>query len=175
MAAELTLSQLNGRFKLLDRPMALPAKCAVCGAVDRPVIDFGLDVEWYGVVYFCTECFTAAAQILGLVDGSLLIRAELVQRHHEDQLLAAKDVSDEYLSRFADLSREFTDRLLSIRSVSTESESEVSADDAGSAVEHSAQADGLDESASTEGSSVIVNEGPVSLPSSSGDGNGFKF
>jgi hypothetical protein len=113
--SELTLSQINGRFKLLDRPAALPGKCAVCGAVDKPVVDIGLDLEFYGVVYFCVECMTAAAQVLGMVDGALLTRAELVQRNHEDQLLAAKDITDEYLDRFAGLSDEFASRLRGIR------------------------------------------------------------
>lgn len=116
--SDLTLSQLNGRFKLLSRPVAAPGKCAVCGAVNRAVIDFNFDLDYYGAVYFCVECLKAAAEILGLVDGELLTRAELIQRAHVQQLTRAEEITGEYVSRFADLHDEFTGRLHNL-SVST--------------------------------------------------------
>ena len=59
----LSLSQINGRFQYLERPAALPGKCACCGAVDKPVIDFGFDLDFYGVIYLCVDCLGEAAQI----------------------------------------------------------------------------------------------------------------
>ena len=61
---------LNSRFKLLERPVRLPASCAVCGAVDRPVIDFNLDLDFYGTVNICVECLREAADIAGILDDT---------------------------------------------------------------------------------------------------------
>lgn len=58
-----TLSQQ--RVKLLDYPMAFPAKCAICGSGTKKVVDFGLDIEFYGVVYFCEECVGTIAAVSG--------------------------------------------------------------------------------------------------------------
>jgi hypothetical protein len=77
MAVELTEAQINGRFQLVDRPLAAPGKCAVCGAVDRPVLDFGFDLDDYGVVYICVDDFKAGALLLGLVDVSQLVQPSL--------------------------------------------------------------------------------------------------
>jgi hypothetical protein len=56
---------LQSRFTVYERPEAPPGKCVVCGAVDRPVIDFGVDIEWadtvYGRAYFCVTCIKQAA------------------------------------------------------------------------------------------------------------------
>lgn len=70
MSVELSESVINGRFKYLDKPAALPGKCAVCGAVDKPVIDFGLDVDYFGAVVICTECMKTANQVVELYEGT---------------------------------------------------------------------------------------------------------
>lgn len=44
----------------MDRPDMLPGKCSLCGGMQydgRKWIDFGLSIDWYGVVYLCTFCF----------------------------------------------------------------------------------------------------------------------
>jgi hypothetical protein len=51
----------SSRFAVLQSPVALPAKCAVCGTPQGPLLDFGLDIDMYGVVYFCLTCLEAAA------------------------------------------------------------------------------------------------------------------
>lgn len=169
--AELTLSQLNGRFKLLDRPMALPGKCAVCGAVNRPVVDFDMDLDVYGAVYFCVECLTCAAALLGMVDGALLTRAELVQRNHEDQLTAAKDITDEYVSRFAALSRDFGNRLRGLSSDDVTSDESVPLSESREDASSSGIASGENGSTSPESDFLAGDERPARL--SSGSGNGF--
>ncbi len=60
-------SPVLGRIQLLDRPFASPGKCAVCGSVTRPVIDFNFNLDWYGAVYFCVECMADAGRVIGLV------------------------------------------------------------------------------------------------------------
>lgn len=61
-------SVINGRFKFLDRPAALPGKCACCGSVERPVVDFNFDLDFYGVVYLCVDCLGEAASIAGILN-----------------------------------------------------------------------------------------------------------
>lgn len=60
---ELSEAMINGRFRYLERPAIAPGKCAVCGAVDRPVVDIGLDLDFYGVVYFCVDCLGEASRV----------------------------------------------------------------------------------------------------------------
>lgn len=45
--------------------MAFPAKCAICGSGTKKVVDFGLDIEFYGVVYLCEECVGTIAMVAG--------------------------------------------------------------------------------------------------------------
>lgn len=114
MAAELTESQINGRFRLLDKPVAMPGKCSVCGSVEREVLDFGLDVEFYGAVVICVSCLTEAAGLLDMVPGSKLRTARLVQQAHVQEVNEAGEVASEYAARISSLLSEFTDRLRSI-------------------------------------------------------------
>lgn len=65
-------AQTSSRFKVLERPFVAPGKCAVCGAVDKPVVDFGFDLDWYGVVYFCLDCMTEISKTIGMVHSSEL-------------------------------------------------------------------------------------------------------
>lgn len=47
-------------MRVLDAgiPLVLPAQCVACGygGNDRRYVDFGLDLEFYGVVYLCENC-----------------------------------------------------------------------------------------------------------------------
>jgi hypothetical protein len=62
-----------GLIQLLSAPSVLPNKCAVCGysnsgsSADRQYVDFGLSIDWYGAVYFCTACMTNIAEVLGYI------------------------------------------------------------------------------------------------------------
>jgi len=65
----------SGRFQLVDSP-ALPGKCACCGYAAsganepndrRQYVDFGMDIDYYGVVYLCTVCITTVATGLGFI------------------------------------------------------------------------------------------------------------
>lgn len=55
------------RFQLLPSPLVAPGKCACCGTVTRPVVDFAMTIEFYGAVYFCETCITEAASVIGMV------------------------------------------------------------------------------------------------------------
>lgn len=56
----------SGRIQLVDVPHMPPGKCAICGghggsADRRKFIDFNIEVEYFGVIYFCEHCFAEAA------------------------------------------------------------------------------------------------------------------
>jgi hypothetical protein len=173
--SELTLSQINGRFQLLDRPAALPGKCAVCGAVNKPVVDFGFDLDFYGVVMFCVECLRSAAQIIGMVDGELLTRAELVQRNHEHQLEAAKDLADEYLNRFNALYVDFASRLRAVGNLSAPQNEQVSSDSATGESSDSSEDGGSEPGTTSEVTKPARNERSSSVSGSSDNGSGAIF
>jgi hypothetical protein len=70
MNVELPDSVINGRFQYLDRPNVLPGHCAVCGSVERPVIDFGMSLDGYGAVLLCVECLQTAVSLVAMVEGA---------------------------------------------------------------------------------------------------------
>ena len=69
MTVELPESVVNGRFKVTERPTVFPGKCAVCGTVERAVVDFGMTLDYYGAVLLCVECITSAYTTVQLVVG----------------------------------------------------------------------------------------------------------
>lgn len=69
MTVELPESVVNGRFKVTERPTVFPGKCAVCGTVERAVVDFGMTLDYYGAVLLCVECVTSAYTTVQLVVG----------------------------------------------------------------------------------------------------------
>ena len=80
MTVELPESVINGRFRVTERPMAAPGKCAVCGAVSRPVVDFGMDVDFYGAVLFCFECILSAHEVMSKYVGEGTTALLFIQR-----------------------------------------------------------------------------------------------
>lgn len=56
---------IQSRFTVLERPTESPGQCLVCGAVDRPVVDFGVDIDWaelgFGRAYLCVTCIKQAS------------------------------------------------------------------------------------------------------------------
>jgi len=56
------------KIKVLEAPRLAPGTCCICGTSrtdDRQYIDMNWDIEWYGVVYFCTFCFIQAVNTIG--------------------------------------------------------------------------------------------------------------
>lgn len=59
------------KYRILAVPDIKPAKCANCGSSKndgRKYIDFGLEVDWYGIVYLCGLCLVDVATEMGLFD-----------------------------------------------------------------------------------------------------------
>lgn len=60
----------TSRFAVLDTPIAVPGCCHICGSVGdgkRKFVDFGLNVEFVGVIYFCTLCLAECLAIIGFI------------------------------------------------------------------------------------------------------------
>jgi len=67
-----TRTEPNGKVQVHRVPPAAPGKCVVCGFSgdvedSRLFIDFGFDIDYYGVVYFCSLCMTEVANAIGFV------------------------------------------------------------------------------------------------------------
>lgn len=78
----------KSRFQLLPQPLVAPAKCVSCGSGTKPVIDFGVNIDWHGAVYFCVDCLTEAGVEIGLVrpdeyQKALRELATVVDTQHE--------------------------------------------------------------------------------------------
>ena len=85
----------SGRLFWIDKPVALPAKCAVCGAGDdgRKYLDTQWSEDFYGVVYFCEYCFTEINNKLGWLSPD---QEEILRGQVEALEKVNKDLLDEY-------------------------------------------------------------------------------
>lgn len=64
----------QSRIKILDAPILAPGTCCLCGSAggdSRKFIDFGKQLDWYGAVYFCSECINECVMATGYVKASL--------------------------------------------------------------------------------------------------------
>jgi len=90
--------QPGGRFNVSKTPSALPSKCVVCGAWGgdgRDFVDFGMDIDFYGAIYFCSVCLTECCNKLGYISPDQwqsvnTMNDELIRRI---QILEADNVS----------------------------------------------------------------------------------
>ena len=82
----------NSRFSIHENPNMAPGTCCVCkspGGDGRNFIDFGMQLDVFGSVYFCSYCFVEAAETVGFVPSEKLARAqiELAGLHKEHSRL----------------------------------------------------------------------------------------
>lgn len=71
-----------GRFQILSsNQLIAPGKCAGCGGITkRRFVDFGLELDFYGVVYLCLDvCFVEVANQIGFLspEQAVAMQAEL--------------------------------------------------------------------------------------------------
>jgi hypothetical protein len=90
---------VSGKFKILNNPMALPAKCAFCGIGHndegrRRFIDTSLDLDFYGVVYMCTTCLNEIAESLGYISNDKWNGLKLKLDHIRDENELVKAEND---------------------------------------------------------------------------------
>jgi hypothetical protein len=58
----------SSRVRILDAPILAPGTCALCGTSrndDRKYVDLGIDIDYIGVMYFCTFCMQEVANRIG--------------------------------------------------------------------------------------------------------------
>lgn len=90
---------IDDRIQFIERPIALPGVCAICGfpggpqSDGRAFVDWGLQLEFYGAVIFCTSCFKAAAAKLGFLsyEDTQLLRRQVQEYMAEIQTLRAEN------------------------------------------------------------------------------------
>lgn len=76
---EIQTENPQSRFRVTKMPILAPGTCILCkssGGDERAFIDFGMQLDWFGAVYFCTECITEAAKLIGLEQNSDWARTE---------------------------------------------------------------------------------------------------
>lgn len=91
-----------GKFQIIEGYLPIsPNKCMACGSFHGTFIDFGLNDDWYGAVYFCSDCVSDMATQLGYASPSqrrALISSNqihLEKRHQlEEELKRYKDAVD---------------------------------------------------------------------------------
>lgn len=71
----------NSRFRILNAAILAPGTCILCksaGGDGRQFIDLGIQVDWFGAIYFCTYCIGEAATLLGFEKSDGLAKLKAV-------------------------------------------------------------------------------------------------
>lgn len=123
-------SVVNGRFKSFERPNVAPGKCAVCGAVNKPVVDFGMTLDYYGAVQLCGDCISEAYLLLAATFPASVRQSQVVPLLSNTHLVDAGAIN-EYVSRSLDNISRLGIILSGIDIPTTEDAARVSADDSG--------------------------------------------
>jgi hypothetical protein len=162
-------SLTRSRFVLLDRPLAHPGICKVCGASDRPVIDFGASDD-SGAIYFCVHCLTEVAKgALNLVDASDLDKARLTIFNLTEKLNTQGGNLDEYVRNLDSLYNDFIRSVGNFSGLHDKKPEDLS--DEGNRPGHG-EVRSSDYSKQPNGEANSV-EGPVSLSTDGGSGSAF--
>lgn len=162
----------GNRIQVISRPLTLPGCCAICGYVGtnegdradiRVFLDFQLDIDYYGRVYWCSACLLEAANALGWlsVDQAEELRRKITEQ--ESELIVLREQNERLRSSLSSLLGRADDPSVPVLLGAVEHErgKEQSSEGAESDSES-------DESSSDEPVSV---EGRTSVPTdSSGDG-----
>jgi hypothetical protein len=82
-----TFTDPAARIKRISRPVATPAKCAICGKADHPegfAATDNFDFEFFGTVYFCADCVGDYARVFGFMSRKeiedLLVRLDAQEK-----------------------------------------------------------------------------------------------
>lgn len=102
------------RVTIMNYPVALPGKCTICGYGGgdgrRRFIDFGLSLDFFGAVNFCTDCMAEISRKIGFIpkeefDMLRLENSEL--RSIIDDLRNVSDIRRDLADFGAALSKKF--------------------------------------------------------------------
>lgn len=89
---------------VLDSPQAAPARCYYCGGSSKSsYLDTGIQIEFYGALYFCNECMEFLSQKMGYInpDYAKDLEAKNLYLIHENEELKRK--LDSLLNAFKEL------------------------------------------------------------------------
>lgn len=123
------LEMLNmSKYRIVPMPDKQQAKCSNCGSTKndgRKYVDFGLDVDWYGIVFLCGNCIYDIAKAMNcfaqFVDR--INRLEDRNKTLENLLLAQGDSIE---SRLSNLMEEVKEYFASLHSISDDGRSDPS-------------------------------------------------
>lgn len=92
----MTIGLENSRVVIMETPLLAPGTCVICGVAgptedDRKFIDIGLCLEFFGQVYFCTECITPVALAAGYVNSAELETIQTLSAEFSDELNKLKE------------------------------------------------------------------------------------
>lgn len=101
------------KYRILDAPDFKPAKCANCGTSKRDgrqYIDFGLEVDWFGIVYICGLCLEDITKAMGLFNKYIgeieRLRTEVIGVRQ--QVATGSKLNDDFLRTFREVQNYFT-------------------------------------------------------------------
>lgn len=94
MTVVLSDSVINGRFSVHAKPNTAPGKCACCGSVSKPVVDFGFTVDYYGAVLMCGDCILEAHTLLVAMFPTSGQQNQTAPLLHNQHLLDAGTVNE---------------------------------------------------------------------------------
>ena len=174
----MTTAPLQSRFQILDRPLRHPGKCAVCGSATKPVVDMGITIMGYGVVYFCVEDLTDLASVIGMVSESDVSGLRLAAEQSFDEYLTTRNLKvvtnewyDSITSAVGGLLAVADDPGIYFHSSADGSAGTEVPEDAG---QHD-DAPVADNTLAGQDSIVAVEEGPASVSADSSDGSAGTF
>ena len=102
----------NGRIMIIPRPLTLPGSCAVCGysgtvqgaeGDTRVFIDFQLDLDYHGRVYWCSTCLLEAATLLGWLGVKQAEELRNSVASQESELIVLREQNERLRSSLASL------------------------------------------------------------------------
>ena len=103
----------------MAKPVLSPGKCIVCGAVDKRVVDLGIEIQWYGRVYFCEDCGAQIGTTCGMISK---VKYSSLSLEHEALASNIDGAAEEVVRAINELKFDFNARLSSIRdSINTNS------------------------------------------------------
>lgn len=146
------------KYTVVDVPYYKPGKCANCGASKndgRKYIDFGLEVDWYGIVYLCGTCLNDVAKNAGLFEGLIsrihTLEKELeLEKINKTSLDELKEKGDEIYESITSRFRELEEFYVSVQPPRDSSDSDPDSDPNGGEKANGEQGTDSTESGVTE-------------------------
>ena len=93
-----------GKFQVIKGYLPVsPSKCMGCGAYHGTFIDFGLNDDWYGAVYFCYDCVRGMATEFGFVSGDEKVKFVTKIEEYVEKIKELEKEKEKYKNALAAL------------------------------------------------------------------------